>query len=300
MLDAILRTISRLPLGVLYVISDVVYVLLYYIIRYRRHIVSRNLATSFPEKSADERKKIERNFYRWLCDYFVETLKLLTISHEEMRSRVEWNGMEHIFEAWDRGQNVSIFLGHYCNWEWLSGIGLFYTEKYKDSVSGMIYHSLRNDTADDMMLKIRSALGGMCINKRKILRTLVTLRKEKRNYLMGYIFDQGPKYENIHLWMDFLNHDTAVFTGAERLSRKFNEKVVFLKMERPRRGAYRVTIVPVTDTPNDLPEFEITKRCMGMLEQSIREVPHLYLWTHNRWKRTHEDYNEWLKLHSGK
>lgn len=300
MIKTLFHLISRIPLRVLYAISDVIYILLYYIIRYRRGIVRKNLTTSFPEKSKSEIKHIEREFYRWLCDYFVETAKLINISDDEMRRRTCFNNIELVDEAWDRGQNISIFMGHYCNWEWLSDIGLFTAPRHANAVKGLIYHALRNETTDALMLDIRSSHGGKCINKRNILREIVTLKRNGINYLMGYIFDQGPRYENIHLWMPFLNHNTGVFTGAERLTRKFNEMTFFLKVERPKRGYYTATLVPVTATPNELPEYELTKRCMQLLEESIKEAPQFYLWTHNRWKRTYEGYQEWAKEHESR
>ena len=289
----IIKQISRLPFCVLYAISDMVYVILYCIIGYRKKIVRKNLSSAFPEKTQKELRDIERKFYHWLCDYFVETVKLLTIIPEQMKQHLEFRGMEKLTDAYDRGQGAAVFLGHYCNWEWLSAVGLYYPKEYSHVFSGLIYHPLRNDFMDNLMKEARASLGGTPVPKRDILRQLVVLKREKRPYLFGYIFDQAPKWENIHLWTPFLNHNTPVFTGAERIAKKMNDRVVFVRMERPKRGKYVATFDVVSENASQEPEYEITRRCLALLEDSIRKAPHLYLWSHNRWKRTYEGYLKW-------
>ena len=289
----ILRLISRLPFCVLYVISDIAYFFVYCLVGYRKNIVRKNLSASFPEKSEKELREIEKKFYHWLCDYFVETLKLLTITPEEMKKHLEFRGLEQLVAVKKEGQGVSSFLGHYCNWEWLSAAGLYWP--WPDDVMGLIYHPLRNDAFDELMITMRSSLGGLCINKHHILRELVTLRKNKQGYQFGYIFDQSPKWDSIHLWLDFLNQKTPVFTGAERIARKVNDLVVFVSMERPKRGKYIANYHVISANPKDEEEYVITKRCFAILEADIRKNPEFYLWTHNRWKRTYEQYLERIK-----
>ena len=286
----IIKQISRLPFWVLYVISDVVCFFLYRLIGYRKKIVRKNLRSSFPEKSDEELKEIERKFYHWLCDYFVETIKLLSMTPEEMKEHMEFHNVHLATEAYDRGQGFSAFLGHYCNWEWLSAVGIYYPKGYENVFNGLIYHPLRNDFMDNLMKEARSNLRGTPVPKKNILREIVRLKKEGTPYLFGYIFDQSPKWENIHLWTDFLNHNTPVFTGAERLMKKANDRVVFVSMKRPKRGKYIASFHLITDNPAAEPEYALTKRALAMLEESIRETPHLYLWSHNRWKRTYEEY----------
>ena len=196
----IIKQISRLPFGVLYVISDVVCFFLYRLIGYRKKIVRKNLRSSFPEKSDEELKEIERKFYHWLCDYFVETIKLLSMTPEEMKEHMEFHNVHLATEAYDRGQGFSAFLGHYCNWEWLSAVGIYYPKGYENVFNGLIYHPLRNDFMDNLMKEARSNLRGTPVPKKNILREIVRLKKEGTPYLFGYIFDQSPKWENIHLY----------------------------------------------------------------------------------------------------
>lgn len=291
--------ISMLPLRVLYVISDVLAFLLYYIIRYRRGIVRKNLTTSFPEKTEKEIKAIERKFYRWFCDYFFESVKLLSIGRKELDHRFVIKNPE-VHEAWYRkGRNTAGFLGHYCNWEWLSRVGKGMNQSRRVC---LIYDPLHNKAFDNLFLRLRSyPPTGVPTPKRDILRQLIIWKQQGVMSLGGYIADQAPKWQNIHLWLPFLNHpQTPVFTGAERIVRKMDNVVYYVKVTRPCRGKYQVEYLPITDDPKSLPEGEVTRRFFNMLEQSIREAPQYYLWTHNRWKRTKEEFDRRYEIINGK
>lgn len=286
--------VSLLPYRALYVLADVLHVIVYDVVRYRLKVVRRNIATSFPEKSPAELRSIERGFYRWLCDYFVETIKLMTVSREELLRHVEFRGTELIEDSFDRGQTCAGILGHYGNWELLSATGITF-RRHPEAVVGLIYHPLRNQVFDRLFIKIRQSMGGVCVPKQDILRYLVKFRSQGVMNIFGYIADQSPKYQNIHLWLPFLGHDTPVFTGAERIMRKMDNTVFYIDVERPARGKYVYTFKPMTDKPGELPEYEITRRFFAMLEQTIRRNPSCYLWSHNRWKRTHEEYDRRVK-----
>lgn len=290
----LIKIIAKLPFGVLYLLSDIIYLMVYRVFGYRKNIVRKNLSSSFPEKSKEELRDIEKAFYHWFCDYFVETLKLLSITPEEMRTHLEFRNQDKVVELSEQsGREVAFYLGHYCNWEWMSGTGVLWPEREKDTVFGLIYHPLSNKTMDEMMKQARSTLGGKCIPKNMILRELVNCAQQDQHYVFGYIFDQSPKWENIHLWLDFMNQDTPVFTGAERIVRKKNDIVVFVHMERPERGKYIVTFEIVSENAKEEEEYDITRKCFHLLEEDIKKAPHLYLWTHNRWKRTREGLEEW-------
>ncbi len=289
--------LSLLPLRALYFISDVVYAVLYRMIGYRKKLVRRQLRDSFPEKSEKELREIEKKFYHWFCDYFVETIKMLTASDEYMmREMLEYKGMDKVEEVLKSGQSIATVLGHFGNWELLSCTKLA-VSGFKDWTLGLIYHALRNRDFDRLFLDIRSAHHGTCIDKHDILRELVKLKKDGRVSLFGYILDQSPKWDSIHLWLPFLNHDTPVFTGAERIARKFKNAVFYIDMQRPKRGKYIFDFQLVTLAPQNMEENELTRETFKLLEASIRRQPECYLWTHNRWKRTHEEYNQ--KVASG-
>ena len=290
--------VSKLPYRALYVISDIANLVLYHIVRYRRDIVRRNMTSAFPEKSLEECISIERGFYKWFCDYFVETVKLMSVSRQELLSRIEFRGIDKIEECFDRGQTCAGILGHYGNWELLSATGLV-IKKHPEAVIGLIYHPLRSQLFDRLFINMRQSMGGVCVPKKDILRYLVSFRSQNLMNLFGYIADQAPRYRNIHLWLPFLNHDTPVFTGAERIMRKMNNAVFYIDVERPERGKYIYTFKLMTDKPGEMPEFEITKKFFVMLEQTIRREPRFYLWSHNRWKRTREEFDKEFKIENG-
>lgn len=290
--------VSKLPYRALYVISDIANLVLYHIVRYRRDIVRRNITSAFPEKSLEECISIERGFYKWFCDYFVETVKLMSVSRLELLSRIEFRGIDKIEECFDRGQTCAGILGHYGNWELLSATGLV-IKKHPEAVIGLIYHPLRSQLFDRLFINMRQSMGGVCVPKKDILRYLVSFRSQNLMNLFGYIADQAPRYRNIHLWLPFLNHDTPVFTGAERIMRKMNNAVFYIDVERPERGKYIYTFKLMTDKPGEMPEFEITKKFFVMLEQTIRREPRFYLWSHNRWKRTREKFDKEFKIENG-
>ena len=294
----IFYVLSLLPYRILYGISDFFYLIMYHIVGYRKKVVRKNLSSSFPEKTPQELKEIEHGFYHWLCDYFVETLKLLTVSDETLLKHIEFRNAEQIEEYYDKGQTCAAILGHYCNWELLSATGLAF-RRHKEAVCGLIYHPLRSKIFDMLFKDIRQSKGGVCIPKQDILRYLVRYKREKRMWIFGYISDQSPKYLNIHCWLPFLNHDTPVFTGGEKIMKKMNDAVFYVDMQRPERGKYICTFRLITDKPAEMQENEITTRFFKMLEDTIKRDPRLYLWTHDRWKRNHEHFDKYYVKENG-
>ena len=293
------KLLSRLPFRTLYVLSDAIYPLIYHVVRYRRSLVRKHLVTSFPEKSEDEIRDIERGFYHFLCDYFVEAIKLLTITREKFLRRVKFSGVEEMEKCFDEGQTCAFILGHYCNWEYLTKVGLAF-QRHPDAIIGVIYHPLNNEVFDRLFIEIREHLCGTCVPKNETLRYLVNYRRKGIMSVFGYVSDQTPKWNNIHLWLPFLGHDTPVFTNGEKLMRKMNNAVFYVEITRPRRGYYNIDLQLITRTPNELEENAVTKEFFKRLEETIRREPKYYLWTHNRWKRTHEEFDRRFKVVNGK
>ena len=283
--------ISLLPLWILYGMSDFLYIIAYGLWGYRKKLVRRHLAECFPEKSEDERRKIEREYYHWFCDYIVETLKLLTISKDNIKRRIRFENTDRVKRSFDEGRNVALYLGHYCNWEWVSSIPLHF-EDYQDKVFfGQIYHKLENEEMNKLFLRLRGRNGAESIPMSETLRRIVEIRRQGKLWIVGFIADQVPMWNNIHLWLDFLHHDTPVFTGSERIARKFDSDVYYIDIRRERRGYYMARFVLMAEHAASQPEGELTRSYFRNLEMSIRRQPAFYLWTHNRWKRTHEEYN---------
>ncbi|WP_029905989.1 lysophospholipid acyltransferase family protein [Prevotella sp. 10(H)] len=277
---------ALLPFSVLYVFSDILYFFVYKIAGYRLKVVRKNLEASFPDKTEKERRKIEREFYHHFCDYFVETLKLLHISDKEMQKRMQFENVEQIKELMKDGNSVLMFLGHYCNWEWIPSITLNF--KGENKILGEIYKPLKNKAMDDLFLRIRSRFGSLAISKQDTLRAIVKLRNEGKQTLIGFMADQTPAWRNIHYWTPFLNQETPVFTGVERIAKQTGFAVIYLDMEKWKRGHYKATVRLITDKPKDEPENSITETYIRAMEKTILRNPAYWLWTHKRWKRTRE------------
>lgn len=289
--------LSLLPLRVHYVLSDVIFLLLYHILGYRKKVVRTNLRTSFPEKSQEELKQIERDFYHFFCDYMVESVKMMTISEQEMRRRMVFKNMEAVDNILAEGQSIALYLGHYCNWEWVTSLPLWLPANIQP---GQIYHPIENRLTDQLFLRARQHFNSLCIPMQDTLRRLLEFSKSNRPMVIGYISDQKPHWVNIHHWVDFLNHDTPVLTGTERIVRKLNHAVFYIDMQRKRRGYYEAEFKLITRHPQQMHEFEITDIYYQMLEKTIRRAPAYWLWSHDRWKRTREEFNERFEVVNGK
>ena len=289
--------LSLLPMWFLYRLADVGYLLIYYVLKYRRGIVRQNLVSSFPEKTNSEIVNIEKQFYCWFADYFLESIKLLSISRKQLAKRLTIINADLIENDFKEGTHVAAILGHYCNWEWLSAVTIGLPN---NRVVALVYKPIKNKIINHLFYCLRSSQGGVPVAKNDILRALVKYKKQQTMTLFGYIADQSPRWQNIHLWLPFLHHQTPVFTGSERIMRKMNNAVYYAEMSRPKRGYYTCTFRLITKEPNSLPENDITRRFFEMLEVSIKAQPHLYLWTHNRWKRTKEEFDARFKVENGK
>lgn len=283
--------LSLLPFRILYLISDLLYFPLCYCIRYRQRIIRKNLSESFPDKSPQELRKIEKDFYRFFCDYIVETLKLFTISKKSMMRHMTFSGSEQLREE-VKTRNCILYLGHYCNWEWISSIPLHLEQEGKDPtfVPGQIYHALENKAFDALFLRLRSRFGSHNIEMMTALRRLVQYRMEGKRFIVGFISDQAPNWNHIHLWTNFLNHKSAIFTGAERIAKSTDAVVYYVDVVRVKRGHYHARFVKMADNPREYSDYRLTELYAELLEKSIRRNPQYWLWSHNRWKRTYEEF----------
>lgn len=289
MICVVLLLHSLLPLRVLYFFSDMLFILVYYIIGYRKKVVWKNLTSSFPEKSEEELNEVMKEFYHWFCDYIFETIKLYSISEKEMKKRMRFDGMELINESVKRGQSVTLYMAHYCNWEWVVSLKLWTNHPVKVA---QIYHPLENKAMNAIFLKIRGRFGHYSVNLEETFPQLMQWHKEGHASITGYISDQVPGYNGMHYWPMFLNHKTPTYTGAERIARMLNTSCYYIDFYRPKRGYYVVKVVNMTETPKTEEKFSITQKYYDLLEASIRRAPSYWLWSHNRWKRTWEIFCE--------
>ena len=279
----LIRIFSLLPLSVLYFISDVIlYPLVYYVARYRLKVVRKNLRNSFPDKSHNELKSIEKKFYRHFADLLVEIVHGYRASDEEMREHVVFENVDLVEELAQKTQGVIAYLGHMGNWEWIADLNKRFVDR--SMVEYNIYRQLKNPNSDKMMLELRSKRGGECIEKKQLLRKLVSLRHADHSFVLGMLSDQKPSKRSTYAWTQFLNQETAFLNGSEVLAKKFGYSAVYAHILSPKRGQYTVRFELITDNPAAMPDEEMTKKYAALLEQNIHAQPEQWLWTHNRWK----------------
>ncbi len=280
-----LRILARLPLGALYVIADCVALTLRHIVRYRRNVVRKNLAESFPDKSPGELRDIERRFYRNFADYIFETIKLLHISDKEMSRRMTFDNIELVDRLLGENRSIAVYFSHCGNWEWAPSITLHTAfPPDRGAVYGQVYRPLRNQLFDTLMLGIRSRFGSHSYPKKSVLRELIREKRTGLPAMVGFMSDQKPSHgDTIHV-ISFLNHPTAVITGTETLARRLDMAAIYWDMEKVSRGHYKITNRLISDRLDDQPQYSVTDRYAAMLEQTIRRDPAIWLWTHKRWK----------------
>ncbi|NVJ85074.1 MAG: lysophospholipid acyltransferase family protein [Algoriphagus sp.] len=273
------RLLSRLPLPVLYLLTDLLYVVARFVIRYRKKVIDENLRFAFPELSDKDRKKVRNRFYRNFTDTFAETIKLLTISEEEFRRRFVIVNQPDLDQPVKKGVSSLMVAGHIFNWEWgVVGINL-----YSEVPVETVYLKVNNSFFNELMKKIRTRFGGFVTEKKEFRRGMLTLGRDPRIVLLGS--DQRPPSSENRYQREFLNRPAVFFEGAEFLSKKMNLYVHYGKMTKIKRGHYRFEFVPLARPPHDEEEpHSITDRFCKMLEDNIREQPDMYLWSHKRWK----------------
>ena len=287
LLYAIIWPIAVLPLGISHFFSDVLYYWVYYVFRYRRKLARKNILNAFPDKTDAERQKIEKDFYRHFCDYFFETVKLLCISDKEMKRRFVFKNIELIDYFLKEGQPVILMLGHYGNWEWVTSITLWVKED-KNAI-GQIYRPLKNKAFDLLLLKLRKRFHSLGFAKNDVYREIIKMRRAKQNWLLGFISDQRPSRNSLEYWTPFLNQDTPVLIGAERIAKQTKAVVCYLDIVQIKRGYYEGKVKLISDNSTEASEFEISEKYMRRMEKTILRNPALWLWTHNRWKIKREN-----------
>lgn len=283
LLSGTFRRLGALPWPILRGFSSFVAWLAHRVVKYRVKVCRDNIRSSFPEMSESEVGETVKGFYHFLADYFIETVKLGTMSADEIRRRMKFENIEEVNADLRAGHNVSIFLGHFCNWEWVSTMPLW-LDLSTGVIPCQIYHPLSNVAADQVFGSIRSRFGATNLPMATSAKTLLDMSAKKIPSITGYIADQTPSRSSIHHWIPFLNHDTPVFTGAEKISRRIHAAAYYLEMRRPERNQYVGRFVKISPDVADSPENAVTDTYFKMLEDSISSQPPLWLWTHRRWK----------------
>jgi len=271
--------IALLPLAVLYIFSDFLYLLLYYFPSYRRKIVRTNLKNSFPEKTEKDLKSIEKKFYKHLADIMIETFKMTHVSKSTQKKRFTYNNLDIIDKLREEKRDIVAIVGHYNNWEWPTLIANYL--KYKIVI---VYKPLQNKYFDSFMKRNRSKYGAVLTPTSMVLREIIDSRRNNINTLSIFISDQIPAIGEIKYWTTFLNQDTAVYTGAGKIAAKYDMAVIFFHIEKVKRGHYNLKIELLYDHTAGLSENLITETHVRRLEEIIKEKPEYWIWSHRRWK----------------
>lgn len=271
---------SLLPFRVLYLLSDAFYLMVWYVIGYRKGVVMANLRNSFPGKTEDEIRELGKKYYRYFCDLTLETFKTLTISKKQMLRHCSMEEQSKVLleQLAEEGQSVILVLGHLGNWEWA---GNAFSLECRHQLY-VIYHPLANKYFDGLMYRMRSRFGTRLIPMKETFKDMVRHRSELT--ATAFIADQTPQPQNAY-WTKFLNQDTPVFWGTELISKKLNRPVLFISVERQKRGYYKVVADPMGPMyPEQYESGKLTEAHIRKLEEKILTRPETWLWSHRRWK----------------
>jgi KDO2-lipid IV(A) lauroyltransferase len=276
--------IQLFPLRFHYVLSDLIFLLVYYVVRYRRKVVYTNLRNSFPEKSKKEISQIAGKFYHQFCDSFIETLYFDRISEKEIKKRLTLLNQEILEKFLAEGRPVILALGHYNNWEWNCSWPL--NSDYKGYV---IYKRLTNKSFDLFYYNMRARFGIVPLERADTYRKLIADQNNGQAFASAFLMDQTPRKHEIQYWTTFLNQDTPVLTGTEKVARKLDAAVLFCNVKKLKRGYNRLEFSVIVEHAKDTQPFEITEKATRMIENMIIQRPELWLWSHKRWKHKRED-----------
>ncbi|MDW5288162.1 lysophospholipid acyltransferase family protein [Formosa sp. PL04] len=274
--------ISILPFRLLYAFSDFLYLLLYYVVGYRRKTVKYNLDLVFPNTSEAEKKRITKAFYHHLCDMTVEAMKSLSISEDEMKKRFQFQGLDVIQGLLDKDKSIALMCAHYGSWEWI-----FVLQSYVDVKGYAVYKKLRNPYFDKLFKRIRARYNSYLITTKETVPTLMRAKVNGNLTICGFVSDQSPKIQGAHYWTEFMGIKVPVYTGAEMLSKRLDMSVVFFRVKRLKRGHYETTFELLAENAKEYKNYEITDLFLRKVEAQIEDAPEYYLWTHKRWK--HKD-----------
>lgn len=274
--------ISILPLWLLYLISDGLYLIIYYLVGYRKKIVFENLRQSFPEKSPAEITKLARSYYRNLTDMIVETVKLLTMSKQSLEKRFKCD-LTVLHELYAQGKSCQLHLGHNFNWEWAN---VFCMQRVGFPFL-VVYMPLTNKSADRFFRHFREKSGTILIPANDIKEAMAPW--QHKQHLIALVADQNPGNPRRSYWFPFLKRMTAFYKGPEMSARRNDTPVVFVDIRKVKRGYYHATLKLAFDHPQQEPEGKVTETFVRYLENNILEQPDVWVWSHRRWKHR---YNE--------
>lgn len=274
---------TLLPLRLLYIFSDFMYLIVYHVTGYRKKVVKDNLRHAFPEKSADEINDLSKRFFKHFCDFLIESAKTIHLSTKEIDQRFRYVNAELFQKYYEEGKSVVLVLGHYANWEWVANC----TSKINHKPFA-IYKPLRNEMFDELIRSIRTKWQMGTVPMNDVIRVILQKEREKTKIITSFLVDQTPP-RSYPFWIRFMNRETPFYTGPAKIARKFDHTIVYMQIKKIRRGFYETEFFPLFDEPGKFTEDQIMFRIVEVLEDTIRQQPEYWLWSHRRWKHTKEN-----------
>ena len=256
----------------------------YHVLGYRKKIIRKNLTLAFPNFTQSKIKSVEKDFYKHMCDLFLEMVKSIGISKKEMLKHFKINNLDILHRLEEQQKSTILTCGHYGNWEWLLSVA------YHTNLKGYaIYKPVTNPYFDRLVKRIRKKHKAFLISKNRAIETIKRHAKEGVLGLYGFASDQSPRPRKKTYWRKFMGITVPVFTGSERLAKELDLAVVFARINRVKRGYYEADLELLTDAPKHTKENEITDTFFEWLEEQIHKDPTQYLWSHNRFKHVRKD-----------
>ena len=273
--------ISILPFWLLYLFSDFLYLVIYHIFGYRKKVVLTNLSNSFPEKSESEINEICKKFYSFFCDWILEMIKSITISKKEAIKRSHFNDTSLLKKYYSENKKIILVMGHFGNFE-LGDAEIAYNTDYQ---LYSVYKILSNKYFDALIKKKRLRFGSKVIAMKDVFKTMISLKASNEINATLFIADQTPSPQNAY-WTTFLNQETPVFWGTEIIANKLNYPVIYVSVNRVKRGYYELSLDLICENPKDTKKGEISEMHTKRLEKDIIRQPEIWLWSHKRWKHS--------------
>ncbi|UHO40007.1 lysophospholipid acyltransferase family protein [Chryseobacterium capnotolerans] len=275
----ILFFISKLPLRILYVFSDVMFFLNYYLVGYRKKVITQNLRNSFPEKSEDEIQKIRKKFYHNFSDYLVETIKSFSISETEARVRMQHINQDLFHEVKAEGKNIILLAGHVFNWEWINALAKIVPQKHCHPV----YRKVNSNFWENQMKKVRNKFGNEALEANEVIRNIFKSPNNGDSIYM-FVADQTPHFSHVTYGLEFLNQRTPAFIGYDKLATRMDLAFIYCEMKKVKRGYYQVNYYRIYPDNEKFTEHEVVRKFHKMLENTLHKHPDNYLWSHRKWK----------------
>lgn len=282
-----IRLLSRLPFWLLYRLSDVLYLVLYRVVGYRKKVVYQNLKKSFPEQNEKYIKRTERAFYHHLCDVIVEVIKGTSISRVQLLSRVNYTNPEVLHRHYLEGRSVVVVMAHTGNWEWIPPLAALISPQFSQG----LYKPLSNKAFDEFFSETRTRFGSGVIPMDRALKVMMEQHQQGILTSTAFIADQTPSNIKAGAWYTFLNQETVFFTGTEKIARKLGQAVIYLSMKKHGRGSYELTMTNICDDASLREEGFVTSTMVRLMEADIKAQPENWLWSHKRWKHRPVDHS---------